>query len=512
MSHLYIITKQEFTSLYRFGKIPLVAEKIMDTENRNTTEINNLVYNSFLSLPHFVGDEEYLIIGFENNLMDGIWLGIEHVSEVIPLTRAAKNSFEMKFDIKLDFKEARFEETVHKVEEHIDIQERYRGAKAFWSLCKVENEYEPLLSNDIIESAYQKRIDSKKSNDFQDNFFIHLLAYDRYEFFPNTDLGYFYDVGEILAHSKGAPSFRGSGFHSFLENNKHELANKSLIELGKTILETHEVVKFTEQLTANGLKQYIASAIFLKFKEDLGERDTIKDSITGKLIGEIRKDKQFIGELNLAIFLTGSFFGYKKFYDDLYELAGLKIFKPIVKQPRNERNIKNEQIETPKELKESSPDVQDPEMETTDTEYVYGFHIRKDVQDPEMETTDTTIKHDSEDNTEAAPISNSVKVEDKTGTRSVDSSSNEYDGIQKQIFESLLKIIDEEKGSFEIKTDRLKDLKKILSPLSVEHKISKKDDVVRVIKDKFTKDIKIEVKGNKYTVSRNNENDLFANA
>ncbi|MBU3823143.1 hypothetical protein KO566_13855 [Flavobacteriaceae bacterium XHP0103] len=490
MSHLYIITKQEFTSLYRFGKIPLILERIMDTENRNPTEINDLVYNSFLSLPHFVGDEEYLIIGFENNLMNGIWIGIEHVSEVIPLTRAAKSSFEMKFDIKLDFKEARFEETVHKVEEHIDIQERYRGAKAFWSLCKVENEYEPLLSNDIIESAYQKRIDSKKSNDFQDDFFIHLLAYDRYEFFPNTDLGYFYDVGEIFAHSKGAPSFRGSGFHSFLENNKHELSKKSLVELAKTILETHEVVKFTEQLTANGLKQYIASAIFLKFKEDLGERETIKDSITGKLIGEIRKDKQFIGELNLAIFLTGSFFGYKKFYDDLYELAGLKIFKTIVKQPQNESNIKDEQIEAPKESKESTTDV----------------------QDAEMETTDTTIKHDSEENTEAAPISNSVKVEDKTLTRPVDPSSNEYNGIQKQIFESLLKILDEEKGSFEIKTDRFKDLKKILSPLSVEYKISKKDDVVRVIKDKFSKDIKVEIKGSKYTVSRNNENDLFANS
>jgi hypothetical protein len=285
-----------------------------------------------------------LIIGFENNLMDGIWLGIENVSEIIPLTRAAKNSFEMKFDIKLDFKEPRFEKIVHKVEEYIDIQERHRGAKAFWSLCKVENEYEPLLSNAIIESAYQKRIDAIKSNEFQDNFFIHLLAYDRYEFFPNTDLGYFYDVGEIFAHSKGAPSFRGSGFHSFLESNKHELSNKSLVELGKTILETQEVVKFTEQLTANGLKQYIASSFFLKFKEDLGERDTIKDSITGKLIREIRKDEQFIGELNLAIFLTGSFFGYKKFYDDLYELAGLRIFKPIVKQPQSERNIKDEQI------------------------------------------------------------------------------------------------------------------------------------------------------------------------
>lgn len=489
MSHLYIITKQEFTSLYRFGKIPLISEKIIDTEKRNTTEINNMVYNSFLSLPYFVGDEEYLIIGFENNLMDKIWLGIENVSEVIPLTKAAKISFEMKFDIKLNFKEARFEETVHKVEEHIDIQERHRGAQAFWRLCKVDTKYTQLLSNELIKTAYKKRIDAKKSNEFQDDFFIHLLVYDRYEFFPNSDLGYFYDVGEIFAHSKGVPSFRGSGFHSFLEENKHELSDKSLIELGKIILETDEVAKFTEQLTANGLKQYITSAIFLKFKDDLGERDTIKESITGKIIREIRNDKQFIEELNLAIFLTGSFFGYKKFYDDLYELDGLKIFKPKVKQSQNEANIKNEQNEAPKELKESATDV----------------------QDDEMVATDTTIKPNSDENTEEALNSNSVKVENKEAKRSVDSSSNEYTEIQKQIFESLLAILEEERGSFEIKTDRLKDLKKILSPLTDKDTISKKDDVVRIINDKFSKKIKVEVKGNKYTLSRNTENDLFAN-
>ena len=79
-----------------------------------------------------------MIISFENILIDNIWLEIEYVTEIIPLTKAAKNSFQMKFDTKLDFNEARFESIVHKVEEYIDIQERYRGAKAFWKLCRAE--------------------------------------------------------------------------------------------------------------------------------------------------------------------------------------------------------------------------------------------------------------------------------------------------------------------------------------------------------------------------------------
>src|SRR5690625_1341889 len=244
MNNLYIITKQEFTSLYRFGKIPLITNKIISAVKKSTEDINSEIYDNFLSLPYFAGDEEYLIINFENSLIDNYWLEIESVTEVIPLTKAAKYSYEMKFDNKLDFKDARFESVVHKVEEQIDIDERFRGAKAFWTLCKVKDNFKPLLANELIESAYNKRINTIKSSEFKDDFFIHLLAYDRYDFFPNSDLGYFYDIGEVFAHSKGQPSFKGSGFHSFLENNKEELLDKSFIQIAQIISESDEVISF----------------------------------------------------------------------------------------------------------------------------------------------------------------------------------------------------------------------------------------------------------------------------
>ncbi|MEL4454858.1 hypothetical protein [Lutimonas vermicola] len=469
MDNLYILTKQEFTSLYRFGKIPLISNKIVNTVNRNAEEINSKIYDKFLSMPYFVGDEEYLIISFENVLIDNIWLEIKYVTEVIPLTKAAKNSFEMKFDDKLDFKDARFENIVHKVEEEIDIQERYRGSKAFWILCKVKSDYEPLLKKELVESSYHKRINAIKSSEFKDDFFIHLLAYDRYEFFPNSDLGYFYDIGEIFAHSKGKTSFKGSSFHSFLENNKQALSEKSFVQIAQIISDSNDVTKFTEQLTSNGLRQYFASAIFLKFKNDLAERDTIKDSATGRLIHEIRTDKKFINELNLAIYLTGSFFGYKKFYDDLYDRVDLKIFKKKVKPPQEEINVCKKHDKTEQ------------------------FKLSEEKDKNEI-------------------IGKVVTEKEKVLEEQVKSSTSDYSGVQKQILDILLRILDEEKGSFEIKTDRLNELKKILSPLSVEKNISKKDDVVQIIKEKFSDRISIEAKGKKYIISRKTENDLFANA
>jgi len=493
MNNLYILTKQEFTSLYRFGQIPIIINKVIEVDSISKESVEKKIFEIFMDLPYFVGDEEYLIIGFENKLINDLWLEIENVTEIIPLTKAAKNSFQMKFDTKLDFKDARFESIIHKVEEQIDIQERYRGAKAFWNLCQVKSEYEPLLKNELIESSYNKRINAVKSSAFTDDFFIHLLAYDRYEFFPNSELGYFYDIGEIFAHSKGKTSFIGSSFHSFLESNKQALSEKSFVQIAQVISESDEVIKFTEQLTSEGLKQYIASAIFLKFKDDLAERDTIKDSATGKLIGEIRKDKQFVNELNLAIYLTGIFFGYQKFYDDLYELVDLKIFKKKPKESKKEIKVEKKQ------------DKIKPDLES-----IASTSVKPDITTSEIELPENSQLSEQKWRNE---VNEKVVVEEKSNLKDQNpSSTNEYSEIKKQILEMLLKILDEEKGSFEIKTDRLNKLKRILSPLSVEKKISKKDEVAQIIKENFLHKINIKPKGKGYIVSLKSGNDLFANA
>ncbi|MFT4757458.1 MAG: hypothetical protein ACI91R_002112 [Vicingaceae bacterium] len=493
MDNLYILTKQEFTSLYRFGKIPLITNKIVNTTDLSTEEINTKIFEEFLTLPYFVGDEEYLIISFENVLIDYVWLEIEYVTEVIPLTKAAKNSFEMKFDTKLDFKDARFESIVRKVEEQTDIQERYSGSKAFLTLCQVKSDYKPLLPDKLIESAYRKRINAVKSNEFKDDFFVHLLAYDRYEFFPNSDLGYFYDVGEVFAHFKGKPTFKGSNYHSFLEKYKPFFLEKEIAEIAGSVSESKEILQFTDQLTSNGLKTYVASVIFLKLKNDLSEIETLRNSGIGNLIKNIRKDEKFINELNLAIYLTGSFFGYKKFYDDLYELVGLKIFNTKAKQPKNEFNVWKE-IDKVK----------------LSTESVALTTVESDLKSSKSENIENLKLNDVKDKNEI--IEKVVIEKEQILKKQIQSSTSDYSGVQKQILDILLRILDEEKGSFEIKKDRLNELKKILSPLSVEKNISKKDDVVQILEEKFSDRISIAAKGNKYVISRKIENDLFANS
>lgn len=561
MKKLYIVTKQEFNSLYRFGQIPLINSKVIDSSNKSSLEIEQLIYNAFLNLPYFIGDEEYLIIGFENILTDNIWLEIENVSEVIPLTRAAKHSIQMKFDSRLNFKDAKFENVIHRVEEYIDIQERIRGAKAFWSLCRVDSNFENLVSIEWITQSYYNKIEGRKSNEFKSDFLVHLLSYDRYEFFPNSDLGYFYDIGEIFAHSKGRNSFVGSKFYSFLENNKNTLVNFDLITIAQIISESEAIIEFTSHLTSNDVKVYIASALFLKFKNDLAERETIKNSETGRIIVEVRKGNNLIRELNLAICLTGTFFGYQKFYDDLYDLVDLKIFKESIKSSartfkidypplsnnnqsellsgaENDFKLKEEHSEGDKNIHDKL-EIKNPsesEIETSQIEskdelnppviepIQLGSEVETDSLVIETEEPKSQIEIDSSliESNRIVPIVHQNEIlENQLELKSEENISNEKESIPTQgndkeftpeertILELLFKFIDEEKGVFELKSERLNDVKNAISIAFPEKNNLKKDDIIQFIKQSFSLQIKIETKSNKSLVTRNTKTELF---
>lgn len=528
MNNLYILTKQEFTSLYRFGKTPLVLSKVINPLNKNSSEIDELIFNAFIDLPFFVGDEEYLIISFDSNTLNENWLEIENVSEVIPLTKAAKNSIQMKFDTRLNFKEARFEHVIHKIEEYIDLQERYSGAKAFWNIChmKTGTPFENLVQNNLITEAYYNKIQGRKSSEIQSDFLVHLLSYDRYEFFPNSDLGYFYDIGEIFAHSKGKKTFVGSSFYSFLENNKQELSMLEFLQIAKIISESESIVKFTEQLTTENIKLHIASALFLKFKSDLSDRETIKGSETGKLISEIRRLNSYIGELNLAIYLSGAFFGYQKFYDDLYDLVDLKIFKEKTKVTPRENKFK---IVTP-----IPNEVQEVSISENETRSIEEKEDYEEITNNDLNTIINNELNNDQDSSETkiANLNNSIieepietdqfellKNQEKPNEQIItndQSSSIEQTEITKElsigertILDIIIKNIDEGKGVFELKSDRLNEIKNAISISIPDKNNLKKDDIIQFIKQTFESSIKIESKGNKWLVSKKFEGSLF---
>lgn len=327
MDFLYIITKQEFTSLYRFGFIPVIQEKILKLKGLSEKVIETAIIKSFMALPFFVGDEEYLFISFNKFPNGDNKIQINDVLEIIPLTSAARHSYQMKFDKKIVFSHARFEKVITKVEEQIDIEERLNGAKAFWTLCKVQRPFCEIIDSGIIKEAYQKRIEGVKSDSFSSDFFVHTLVYERYEPFPKSKLGYFYDLGEIFAHMNSRPTFRGTSYYQFLEKAKNQLTNAKTSSIIEFFENQEETEKIRKALTKEGLRKYLVAIIFFEFKESLSDSESIHETKISDIVKQISNHKDYKTELNYAIYLTGLFFGYGKFYDDLYELIDLNIFK-----------------------------------------------------------------------------------------------------------------------------------------------------------------------------------------
>lgn len=326
MNKYIILSKQKFTALYRFGQVPIMGSRVITT-GKEDENFRFELFENFKSIAFFNGDEEYLIIKFDNK--EGFQnINIRDVIEIIPLTTAAKKSYELKFNRRIQFSEARFEDLTYKIEEYIDLVERIKGVPTILEILLPPHLRKIVVSDNIIEKAYIARVQSKKSSEIKENFLTHLLIYDRYNFFPNTNLGYFYDVGELYAHSKGHATFKGSGFHTFLEKYKNELNDKKLLEIIQFIEQSTEIEAFKTQLTEKNLKRYISAVFYLKFKSDLLEKDSIGETDLKKFTAWIINQNKFTSELVEAINLLGAFFGYQKIYDDYYEVANLRFFKP----------------------------------------------------------------------------------------------------------------------------------------------------------------------------------------
>lgn len=344
----YIITsKQDFTALYRFGKVPMNKLGIVDEGDK--TDIIDEIYETFKSITFFNNDEDYIIIKTEvNKTNNNNYLRIEDVLELIPLTRAAKNSFELKFNRNIHFSTPRFERLFYKIEAYIDIEDKVKGIDALSKILLPDYLTNEIVSKEIITKVREARISGKKSHDLKrEDFFTHLLVYDRYKFFPKTNLGYLYDVGEILAHSKGAGErgFKGSGLYNYFEENKVALNGKKVNDLIQNIEKAPEAEPFIKHLTEeNGTKKYVSALLYLKFKDYLLESDSIMETDIVSFSKKIIEMKTYTKELIEAVNLLGAFFGYQKFYDDYYASLNLAFFKSP--KPKENKKDTNQNIVT----------------------------------------------------------------------------------------------------------------------------------------------------------------------
>jgi hypothetical protein len=346
INYLAPILRDQFNKFYRYGYTYIPSSQVVGFDGKVSDEVKTKVIELFNTISPFEYDEDYLILHLDKSEIESsgnIRVDIQNIISIYPLSKQAKISVENKIDQRIKLEQPIFEIVLSTIEANIHKQEIEKAIDALWLICNLEGSNTELLQSIGLENIYKgiefRKSGTKASKIKEGSYWSYLLAYDRFDFFPNTTLGFFYDAGQVFAYSKNHPTFEGSGLHNFLQKINSE---NPQIRFGKLIetLETEEQVKgYITQTRDNNIKQYFVSPLYLMLKEELRNSDEISQT---KLLRNIEHLRDFGDNFKAAVILLGAFFGYKKFYDNYYDKLDLRFYKSVMKEPTPQLKVKVE--------------------------------------------------------------------------------------------------------------------------------------------------------------------------
>lgn len=382
MKHfLSIILRNQFNLFYRFGYTFIPENQLLEFNGNINTKIKEQIVKLFETITPFEYDQEYLILHFEkseelnNNILK---FQIQELVSIYPLSQQAKISIESKIDTRIKLENPIFESVLPEIETIIENHELKSSIEAISRVLDLNldsTKYVSKIGYESIISGLNFRKNGTKSNKIIDgNYWEYLLAYDRYEYFPNDMLGYFYDAGEIFAYSKGQPTFVGSKLYNLLEDirvNKSDIHFKEIINK----LEASEETKnYISQTSIDDLRLYIITPLFLMLRDEIRKSDDITQT---KLLKNLEYLKKFDDSFNYAVILLGAFFGFRKFYDNYYEVLNLRFYKDYkTPQMQTEKNEQEEKVDNISKTNESTiivienEQVKEEQAKTTNEEKI----------------------------------------------------------------------------------------------------------------------------------------------
>ncbi len=335
---LSIALRNQFNLFYRFGYTFIPKSQLIEFDGKINRKTQASIFKQFKTVTPFEYDEEYLILQLEKeitNESDFIHFEIQDIVAIYPLSQQAKTSIESKIDQRIRLEKPIFETILRKIETEIENKEVEKAISALWKICKIEDSIDKYIYDIGLENIFnglEFRKQGTKATKIQNgNYWEYLIAYDRYDYFPNSTLGYFYDAGQVFAYSKGLPTFEGSAIHKFLENLNSENPAVKLLDIIK-YLETEDQLKgYVSQTKTGDIKQYIVAPLYLMLRDEIRKSDDISQT---KLFKNLDYLKGFGDGFYYSVILLGAFFGFRKFYDPYYEILNLRFFKDFKAQKK----------------------------------------------------------------------------------------------------------------------------------------------------------------------------------
>jgi hypothetical protein len=204
-----------------------------------------------------------------------------------------------------------------------------KGIKAFRTLCGLESkEYneEVEVINKALKARLIYRHHYQLPAEYYNEPYLLMMIYDRHAPYPNSWAGFFYDVIETFCyHVQPKMGYKDDPIG-------HTQIYKLIASLGPSV-KTHEILTairneaFTSRCNDffNKSGGLLVPYIFYILRSRLRECESFAQVQT--LVSSI-KDK-YPDAFDTVSTYIGGFFGYNKFYDDLYSSLNLPIFKTI---------------------------------------------------------------------------------------------------------------------------------------------------------------------------------------
>lgn len=369
INYLAPIFRSQFNLFYRYGYTHIPASQVIKFDGKITNEIKHSLVELFTSISPFEYDEEYVVLHLEAEGSDNvgnILFEIQNVVSVYPLSKQAKISIESKIDERIRLEQPIFESVLTEIENNIHKAEIRKAIDALWLICNLEGSKDELIAEIGIDSIFQgmeyRKSGTKASQIKKSNYWSYLLAYDRFDYFPNSILGFFYDAGQVFAYSKNLSTFEGSALHKYLETINSTNPNIKLKDVISLLKKEGSVTGYTSQTTTTNIKQYVVAPIFLMLKDELRSADDVSQT---KLVKYTDYLLEFGINFDAAVVLLGAFFGYKKFYDTYYNRLGLRFYKSQ-KLPVQKKKIEIEEKKIEEVISESpqEPIVEERPIDT----------------------------------------------------------------------------------------------------------------------------------------------------
>ena len=336
-NYLALIRKADFTDLFKYGKLHINND--MKTDFSCPVEELPSHPEIFFNLTYFANSFDsafaYLIIHYVKSSSEGLAndVNIEEVQNVYPLDFESKEAFAMSFDERIRIEDPIWPESVWNLQKQQQFNDCQKGAanlRKILGFTSSDQECKKIISDDIVREVVNELYDEKRPSG-ELSIWVYLLRYERHSYYPQTTLGYFMDMVNVVCNRMGMrevweDDIKNTQIFMLLDSLRNKYPKAQYEQIYQFLIDNPATQGFYKKIDEfeSRVEFSKVATLFLilrnRYKEDfVYEEDFIKYS------------KKFGFEFELAVYLLGIVKGHEHTYDCMYDMLPLPIFKKTAK-------------------------------------------------------------------------------------------------------------------------------------------------------------------------------------